>query len=162
MEKIFLIAFRASQAARGDFYASQTGGFSACSYVRHSFFVQANVLDDTAGADVFAREFELGFDENQEIRARFGAGGSRSKYFANGDEGYVGDDQGDLLGNVFRGKLAGVAFDGDNARVLLELPGELGDVYIDGVDSSRAELKQAIREAAGGRANVETNEPRWI
>jgi hypothetical protein len=124
--------------------------------------VQANVFNDATGADVFAPEFELGFDENQEIRTGFRTGGSGSKYFANRDKGYVGDDEVDLLGNVFCGKFARVAFDRDNARILLKLPGELGDVHIDGIDTCRAELQQAIREAASGRANVETNESRWI
>ncbi len=44
----------------------------------------------------------------------------------------------------------------------MELPSELGDVHIDGVDSRGVVLEQTIGEAAGGCANVKTNEARRI
>ena len=93
-----MIAFCAGQPARAHIYAGQPGGFDAFSDAGDCFFVEADIGDDSAEADVFTGEFELGFDENQEIRTRFRTGNSRLKYFANGDEGYVVDDEVNLLG----------------------------------------------------------------
>lgn len=95
-----MIAFCASQPARAHINAGQPGGFDAFSDAGDCFFVEADIGHDSAEADVFTGEFELWFDENQESRTRFCTGNSRLKNFANGDEGYVGDDEVDLLGYI--------------------------------------------------------------
>ena len=130
-----MIAFGAGQAAGEHFYASEARGFGAFFNAGDGFFVQANIFDDSAGADFFAAEFELGFDENEKIGAGFCAGGRGDKHFANGNERYVGDDEIDRFGDVGGSQFARVAFDGGDARISLELPGELREVYVDGVDS---------------------------
>jgi len=162
VQKKFLIAFGAGQAAGEHFHASETRGFGAFSDAGDGFFVQANILDDSAGTDIFAGEFELGFDENEKNRAGFCTSGSRTKYFANGNKRYVGDNEIDWFGDVSGSQFARVAFDDGDARISLEFPGELREVYIDGVDPGGAMLKKAICEAARRAANVKTNEVCWI
>src|SRR5580704_9781980 len=82
VEKILLITLCASQPTWQDVYRSQPGGIGAFSYARDGFFMQVNVLNDSARADFFAAEFKLGFDENKKIRALLGASRGRSQYFA--------------------------------------------------------------------------------
>jgi hypothetical protein len=154
VEKILLIAFCAGQTTWQDVYASQAGGFGASSNAGDGFFVQANVIHNSTWADILAAELELGFDENKKIRAWLGACRGGAKYFANGDERNVGDGEICLLRDILGRQFAGVAFDGDDARILLELPCELGGVYIDGIDARSAFLQQAIGEATGGGAYV--------
>jgi len=81
--------------------------------------MQVNVLDDSAWANVLAAEFELGFDENKKIRAFSRASRSRSQYFADGNEGYVGDNEIDLLGDVRGLQFSRIALHDDDARILL-------------------------------------------
>ena len=114
-----MITLCAGQTTWLDVYASQPGGVGAFSYARDGFFMQVNVLDDSAWADVFPAEFELGFDENKEIRALLRASRSRSQYFADGNKGYVGDDKIDLRGDVRGFQFSRVPFDGDDAWILL-------------------------------------------
>ncbi len=62
VEKKFLIAFSAGETAGADaedVEASRFGGFADGG---DGFFVEGRIGDDAAGADVFATEFELGFD----------------------------------------------------------------------------------------------------
>jgi hypothetical protein len=101
-EKIFLIALGAGQTAGANIYTSESGCFSAFSDAGDGFFVKANIFHDSARADILAAEFELGFDENQKSSAWLGAGKSRGKYFANGNEGYIGDDEVNQFGDVSR------------------------------------------------------------
>jgi hypothetical protein len=54
VEKIFLIALGAGEAAGGDFYTGEARCFGAFSDAGDGFFVQANILNDSAGDDVRA------------------------------------------------------------------------------------------------------------
>lgn len=55
------------------------------------------------------------------------------------------------------GEFAGVALDWDDARILLEFPGELREVDVGGEDFGGAVLEEAVGEAASGRAEVEAD-----
>src|SRR5229473_6622417 len=59
--------------------------------------------------------------------------------------------------DIFTAQSASVAFNADDTRVLLKLPGELADVYVDRVDARCAALQEAVGEAAGGGAHIEAN-----
>ena len=120
--------------------------------------MKADVLDDSAGRNVFAAEFELGFDEDEKRGVGFCAGSRRGKDFCDGDERNIGDDKINEFGDVGGLEFAGVALDGDDSRVLPEFPRELGEVHVDGVDARGAMLQKAIREATGGAANIEADE----
>ena len=50
-------------------------------------------------------------------------------------------------------------FHHDDAPVLAKLPGELSPADVHGINLRRAVLEQAIGEAAGGRAEVERDQP---
>ena len=102
VEKKFLVAFGAPQTAGQDIDAGEASGFGGASDGGNGFLVEADVLDNSAGSDVCARQFELRFDENKKFSAGFSAGKGRADDFANGNERDVGDDEIDWLGN-FRG-----------------------------------------------------------
>ena len=57
-------------------------------------------------------------------------------------------------------QFAGVFFDLDDAGVLLEFPGQLIDVDVDGEDLRGAGLQEAVGEAAGGGADVQASSVR--
>src|ERR1700738_181174 len=113
--------------------------------------------DDAAGADVFARQFELGLYQDQKIGAGLGGLRSGRQDFADGDEGDVEDDQIDWFGDVAGAKVAGIAGDSNDAAVVAQLPGQLIDIHVHGVDAHSSVLEEAIGESAGGCSDVQAN-----
>ena len=65
------------------------------------------------------------------------------------------------LSRIIRGlKIARVhAFPHHHARIVAQFPIELAVADVDGPDARRAALQQAIRESAGGRADIEADQP---
>src|SRR5579859_4994404 len=162
VEKKLLVAFGASEAAWKDAKNFEAKGFCVLFDGCDRFFVERFVFDDAARADVFATEFELGFDKDEENCAGLCNGNSWTKNFCDRDERNVGDDEIDRFGNVSGLEFARIAPNADDARVLLKFPGELARVYVDGVDARGACLEQAVGEAARGRAEVEADGAGWI
>src|ERR1700756_4883491 len=103
-------------------------------------FVQGRIFDDSAGADVFAAEFELRLNQDKKYGIGFRDLNGGRQNFCDGDERDVGDDEGDRFGDVGGLQFACVAFDFDDATILLELPGKLRDVDVDGIDARGAVL----------------------
>jgi hypothetical protein len=121
--------------------------------------VGGGVADDAAGADVFAGEFELGFDEDDGVAAGFEDGEGGGEDEGEGDEGDVGDDEVHEFGDIGGGHVADVeVFAADDAGVVAEFPDELVGADIVGVDSGGAVLEEAVGEAAGGGTDIEADE----
>jgi len=70
---------------------------------------------------------------------------------------HINHDEADWFRKVMRAEFAGVALDGNNASVLCELPVELIDVHVQGVDAGGSVLEQAIGEPAIGSADVQAS-----
>jgi hypothetical protein len=124
--------------------------------------MKVRIRDDAAGADVFAAEFKLGFDEDEKIGAGGGAGNGGGKNFGDGDEGDVGHDERCGFGEVGELQFAGIALDAEDTRVLLEFPVQLIGVDVNGEDFGGAVLQKAVGEATIGGAEVEANRFCWV
>src|SRR5215469_3012976 len=150
VEKIFLIAFGASDTAGLHAKNSEARFFGGGADAIDSAFVELCVADDAPFADEFLFQFELRFDENEKNSSGLGDGDESEQNFRDGDEGNVDGDDAGRFGNVGGLEEARIFLDGDDARVAPELPVKLRDVYVDGVNAARAMLKQAIGKAAVG------------
>jgi hypothetical protein len=157
VEKEFEVAFGAGEAGREDVENLEAGRGGAGFDGGDGFLVELRVGDDAAFGDVGRGEFELGFDEDEEVGAGGGAGDGGGKNFAKRNEGHISGDEVDALGDVAGRKIAGVAFDGEDEWVLLESPGQLIRVDIRSEHQFCAVLEKAVGEAAGGGAEVEAN-----
>ena len=123
VEKIFEVAFGAGDAAGGDAEDFEFGEGGGDADFFYGFGVEGLVGDYAAFGDVGFWQFELGFYEDEEIGVWFCCGGGGGQDFCGGDEGDVDYSEVDGLGDVGGVEFAGVAFDFDDAGVLLELPG---------------------------------------
>ena len=157
VEKIFLIAFSAGNAAGLHAEDDEARFFSGSAHARDGAFVQLRIADDAAFADKFLFEFELRLDEDEKNRAGRRDGNESGQNFRDGDEGNVDGDDAGRFRDVGGLEEARIFLDWNDACVALELPIELGDVHVDGVNATRAVLEQAIGKAAVGRANVEAD-----
>lgn len=118
--------------------------------------VNGGVTDDAAAGDFGGAGFELRLEEDDAGSGGWEAARGRGQDFAQGDEREVGDEE--VEGWEF-GKVAGVgALHECDARVVAEALVELGATDIDGEDGGSAVLKEAVREATGGGAEVEAAE----
>ena len=117
-----------------------------------------------AAADARAADLELRLDHRERVVARRGAREHGGQHLAQGDEGDVEHDQ-------LRARRA--APSGSSARALVRSitvtrsssrrrPVELAVGDVEGDDVRRARLQQAVREAAGRRADVEAAAPRRV
>ena len=64
VQKVLLISFGSGEAAGLEAEDLEAGGFSGAANAFRGTDVQFFFTDDAAGADVFAAQFELGFDED--------------------------------------------------------------------------------------------------
>lgn len=119
--------------------------------------MQLRITDDAAFADIRAFELELRLDQDEEVCAGARDGDHGGQDFGDGYEREIHCYKINSIGNLFGLEISNVAFEGDHARVFGELPVELGDVDVDGVDARGAVLQEAIGEAAGGAARVEAD-----
>lgn len=128
--------------------------FDACA----GFLMAGGIAHDAAGADLFAAEFKLWFDEHESGTAeleRFERGRENE---GERDEGDIGHDDVHGLGEVLGFHVADVEiFSGDDSGVAAEFPDQLIGADIVGIDAARAVLKQAVGKAAGGRPDIESN-----
>jgi len=152
-----LVAFRAWQVARLDGLGEEAEGLGGGSDGGDGALVESGFGDYAAGTDVFATQFKLGLDEDEEVRAGRSARDYGGEDFGDGNEGDVGDDKRGRFGDIGGVKFAGIAFDADDARILLKFPVELIGVDVDREDFGGAVLEQAIGEAAVGGAEVEAD-----
>ena len=157
MEEEFEVAFGAGETARLHADREKIQGFRCGLDRKDCALMEGGVVDDPAGADVFTAEFELGLDKDEEIGGARGAGEGGRQDFGDGDEGYIGDDERGGFGDIARLKVAGVAFDSDDAWVLLQLPVELVGVDVHSENASGSVLEEAIGEASVGGAEVEAD-----
>jgi hypothetical protein len=162
VEEEFPVAFGAGEARGKDVEDLEAGVGGAGFDGSDRFFVESRVDDNTAFGNIRGWEFELRLDEDEEVGMGSGARQRAGQNFADGDEREVGGDEVGALGNVAWRKIARVAFHGDDERILLESPGKLMDVDVDGEDEFGAVLEKAISEAAGGGADVEASAARGI
>ncbi len=118
--------------------------------------VNCGVTDDAATGDFSGAGFELGLEQDDAGSGGWEAASGGGQDFAQGDEREVGDEE--VERGEF-GKVAGVgALRECDARVVAEALVELGATDIDGEDGGSAVLKEAVREATGGGAEVEAAE----
>ena len=141
-----------------DFPAELSGG--VCDLFDGEF-VDFGVADDAAFADVAAAGFELRFDEDDSFSKRGRSGEDRGEQERRGDKGDVHHEQGEGglagLGKCAGSEKAGIgAFNEANTRVVAEFHGDLSEAGVDGGYMGCAALQQAVGEAAGGGADVET------
>src|SRR5690242_2000226 len=73
------------------------------------FLLQRGVGNYAARADVFARQFELRFDEDEEVGAGSGRGCGAWQNFGRRNEGDVDCDEIDRLGDIVRAQVASIA-----------------------------------------------------
>jgi len=100
---------------------------------------------------------ELRFDEHDPFRGMGHQGGHVRQHLFQGDEGHVdGDDVGRPRRHLVRGDLQHVRFlEHRHARIVPEFPVDLPVSHVQGHHVPGPVLKQAIREAARGGADVE-------
>jgi hypothetical protein len=157
VQKEFQISFRAGDAAGAFGCDEEAGGASRSADLFDGAAMERGVADDATAADGGALQLELRFHEQENVSARRCKRDEGGDYFGEADEGKVGGDDGGALGEIRGDEVARVLLDGDDARVLAELPGELADGDVHGIDAGGAALEQAISEAAGGGADVEAD-----
>ena len=158
MEEEFEIAFGAGEAAGAVSENGEACGFGGGADAVNGAAMERGIADDAAAADGGAFEFELRFDEEEKFRAGSGQRDERANDFPQADEREIGGDELGGFGQIGGNEIARVFFDGDDARVLAELPGELAGGDIDGIDARGATLEEAIGEAARGAAGIEADE----
>lgn len=159
MHEEFEIAFSAGEAAGSVREDGEAGGFGGGADAVDGEAMESGIADNAAAADGGAIEFELRLDEQDKLGARISEGDESGYHFCEADEGEIGGDELDRFRQIGGDEMACVFFDGDDARVLAELPGELARGDVDGIDARGAAPEQAIRESASGAADVEANEP---
>ena len=155
VEKIFLIAFGAGEAAgleAKDFEACFFGGGA---HAGDGALVQFRVADDAAFADEFLFKFELRLDEDEESGIGLRDGDQCGDELGDRDKRDVDSDEGGWFGEIVGLEEARIFLDGANVFVALQFPVELRGVDVDGVDAARTVLKEAIGETAVRCADVE-------
>ena len=104
-----------------------------------------------------------GLTKRDDLAARPKGRGHRGEDQRERDERDVDRREGDGLRERRGGQLASVRpLHRDDPRVAAERFGELSAAHVESVDPARTALQQDVREAAGGRTDVETDEPRRV
>src|ERR1700747_3596733 len=119
--------------------------------------MQCRAGDDAGGGDIFARQFKLRLDQDEEVGAGFGGGQRSGQDFADGNERHVERDKIDGLRNVASAQVAGIAGDTEDSGIFAQLPGQLVEVDVHRVDAGGAPLEQAVGESAGGGGSAAAN-----
>jgi hypothetical protein len=126
----------------------------------NGLFVQGGIAHNAAGADIFAAEFELGFDEADElavVRMQHGHHGWEDQ--GQRDEGKIKHRQINRFRNIVRQEMPEIELlAGDDPGVAADLPDQLVGAHIEGIDLGRAVLEQAVGEPAGGGSGIETGQ----
>lgn len=159
MGEEFVVAFGAGNR-RGKDSTELPGslGFDKGADFFHGGKLESFVTNDSTATYLIAGEFELGFYEHDDIGLGRENGKDRRKNQGQGNEAHV--SHGEVNG---RRKVAGLeeagidSFVNNHAGILADAPMELGMPDIEGMDTGRAALKQAVGESSGGGTNVETN-----
>jgi len=162
VEKILLIAFGSKEATRPDSEVIQANGFNAFANGQDGLIVQLFVFHDSAGVNLLAAQFELRLDKDEKAGAGLCHGYCGRDYLPDRDERNINHHDVDAFGKVFNPQFARIPLDWNNAGILAQLPVELFDVYVEGVDTFGALLEQAICEAAVRSADIEANAPRGL
>jgi len=106
------------------------------------------VFHDSAGVNLLAAQFELRLDKDEKAGAGLCHGYCGRDYLPDRDERNINHHDVDAFGRSSNPQFARIPLDWNNARILAQLPVELFDVYVEGVDTFGALLEQAISEAA--------------
>ena len=120
--------------------------------------VERRIADDAASAHSASFQFELRFYEQKKIAPRSGKGNESRENLGEANKGEIGANELRRFGDVGRQQESGVFFDGEDARVLAQLPGELAGGDVHSIDANRAALQEAISKASGRTADIETDE----
>ena len=120
--------------------------------------MQGGVADNSTGADIFAAQLKLGFDETEELTAvRMQDGHDGWQDEGEGDEGEIEDGKVNNFRHVCGCQVAQIELlAGGDAWVIADLPDELIGADIEGIDPGRAVLEQSVGEAAGGGSGIQT------
>src|SRR5260370_1693280 len=144
---------------REDSEVIQANGFNAVANGQDRLFVQLFVFYNSAGANLLAAQFKLRLDENEKSSAGLCHRNCGCDYLANRYERNINHHDIDGFGKVFHTEFASVPLDGNDARILPQLPVELFDVYVDGINAISAFLHQTLRTAPFQRPPVQANPP---
>ena len=141
VEKKLLVTFGTGETASNNTENRKTKRFCVFFDGGDGSFMQRLVCDNAAGADVFAAEFELRLDEDEEGGIRLRCCDRGKEDFRKRDAGDIGNDEIAGFWDVVWSEFAGVALDVHHARMVLEFPGKLIDVDVDGVNAGCAMLQ---------------------
>ena len=117
------------------------------------------VAHDAALADLAPPDLELWLNQNDDAPSRFEQRDEGRQHLRRRDERDVHHDEIKPLGEILRREVSRVdALAHFDARLVSQPPVDLVVTDIHGHDAPRSALQEAIREAACGRAYVETDE----
>lgn len=118
---------------------------------------------NAAFADFSLADFKLRLHERDDIRLRRQQRANRRKHFRQRNERQVNHGQIHLFVEIRRREIAHVyALAVDDARIAHQFPRQLAVADIHRIHLFRAALQEAIRKAAGGRADINRNFSGWI
>ena len=117
--------------------------------------VHRRVPDHAFFSDLFPARLELGLHQAHGLSLRGQQSVQRRQDQPQGDKRHVHRRKVQLLWDLLMGKIAGVgAFHAHHPRVSPELPVQLAVAHIHSVDLCGPVLQHAVREAAGGCADI--------
>lgn len=157
VQKKFLVSFCPLEMA-GTFAENlQAGTSSGSFYLFDGLLLQGRIAHDSAFSHRIFLQFELRLHKNNELGSGPSGFDDSRKNLCDRNERDVDGDQIDWLADVFWAHVAGIALDSVHAWVSEQLPIELIDGHVDGVDSCGAVLQEAIGETAGRAAYIEAD-----
>jgi hypothetical protein len=122
-----------------------------------------DIAHDTALADPLRADFELRLDERDEEGAGRCQLKRRAQRLDQRDEADVGGDGSNRLGDRLAGEASRIeTLERDDARIGLEAGVQLAMADVGGIDLRRAALEQHLREAAGRRADIQSDAPQRV
>src|SRR6267143_6995861 len=136
---------------------SQAQRFDVLTHSYDGLFAQFLVGHNTTTGDLFARQFELRLDQNQEVGVPFCLRNGGPQHFADRNKGNVDNDDAGFLGKLLAVQFPRISLDPNDARILPQFPVDLLRVHINGVDTRGAVLQETVREPSRRRADVQAN-----
>src|SRR5579863_8219029 len=157
MKEKLPIAF-SSQDRAGDDATVEPLGLDGGAHTIAGGQMQLRIAHDAALADLAAPDFELGLHQDHQFSARGEQRHDGRDQQRGGNEAGVAHGQVEPHWKILGSKISRVhAFADHHAWVVAQLPIELAVANVDRPHARCAALEQAIGEAAGGGADVETN-----
>src|SRR5918996_5182549 len=156
IEEELTVSFRAWERGVGHAEDAPTPGRHLRLHLREHAAAHVGIADDPSPADVRGAGLELGLHEHERAPARRRAGQGGRQRLAEADEGHVARDEGGREREVVTAEVTHVRpLENGDARVVAQARMKLAVADVEGADAVGARLEQAVREPAGGGADVE-------